>query len=184
MNIKKNITIVIQDVPFTGKEKVPKKQKLENIPRPDITHHILLTIIDSPLYKTGNIKIFLKTINNILIQINPLTRIPRTFSRFEGLMNDCLKKLMIKSENKVLLKVIKNKIDFLGKKIGLSAKGEKICKAHFENEDLVLFISAKQKGEESFENIENLVKVSDMELSAACAIGKVIYYIEGIVGIF
>lgn len=54
--------------------------------RPDITHQCLLMLFDSPLNKAGLLQVYVHTSNNVLIEINPQTRIPRTYKRFAGLM--------------------------------------------------------------------------------------------------
>ena len=54
--------------------------------RPDITHQSLLMLMDSPLNRAGLLQVFVKTEKNVLIEIDPQTRIPRTFKRFAGLM--------------------------------------------------------------------------------------------------
>jgi hypothetical protein len=55
--------------------------------RPDIAHHCLLAILDSPLNKSGCVDaIYLHTTSNHLVHISPSTRLPRTFRRFCGLM--------------------------------------------------------------------------------------------------
>ena len=46
----------------------------------------LLTLLDSPLNKAGLLQIYIQTEKNVLIEVNPHTRIPRTFKRFSGLM--------------------------------------------------------------------------------------------------
>ena len=43
-------------------------------------------LLDSPLNRSGNLQIYIHTQRNVLIEINPQTRIPRTFDRFCGLM--------------------------------------------------------------------------------------------------
>lgn len=43
-------------------------------------------LMDSPLNRSGLLQIYIHTENNVLIEINPRTRIPRTFKRFSGLM--------------------------------------------------------------------------------------------------
>ena len=53
--------------------------------RPDVTHQCLLTILDSPLNKNGNVKVFIRTYENVLIHIDSATKIPRTYKRFAGL---------------------------------------------------------------------------------------------------
>lgn len=80
--------------------------------RPDITHQSLLMLLDSPLNRAGLLQVYIRTANNVLIEINPATRIPRTFKRFAGLMVQLLHKYSITaSESNVkLMKVIKNPI--------------------------------------------------------------------------
>lgn len=46
----------------------------------------LLMLLDSPLNRAGLLQVYIHTEKNALIEINPQTRIPRTFSRFCGLM--------------------------------------------------------------------------------------------------
>lgn len=55
--------------------------------RPDIVHQSLLSLLDSPLNKSGLLKIYIQTSQNILIYINPETKIPRTYKRFAGMMS-------------------------------------------------------------------------------------------------
>lgn len=56
--------------------------------RPDITHQCLLALLDSPLNKAGMLQVYLRTTKNVLIELNPHVRIPRTFKRFAGLMGN------------------------------------------------------------------------------------------------
>ena len=54
--------------------------------RPDITHQALMALLDSPLNKAGLLRVFIHTASNVLIEISPHIRIPRTYKRFAGLM--------------------------------------------------------------------------------------------------
>lgn len=58
--------------------------------RPDITHQCLLALLDSPLNKAGKLQVYVHTTKNVLIEVNPQVRIPRTFKRFCGLMGNFL----------------------------------------------------------------------------------------------
>ena len=80
--------------------------------RPDITHHCLLNLFDSPLCKAGKLRVYVHTHENVLIEISPHCRIPRTFKRFAGLMAHLLHTRKIKGEdtNQVLMRVVKNPI--------------------------------------------------------------------------
>lgn len=83
-----------------------------NDARPDITHQCLLTLLDSPLNKEGRLKVYVRTSKKVLIDVNSETRIPRTFTRFAGLMAELLEKLKVRgtSGNTPLLRVIRNPI--------------------------------------------------------------------------
>ncbi|GAM29015.1 hypothetical protein SAMD00019534_121910, partial [Acytostelium subglobosum LB1] len=84
--------------------------------RPDILHQCLLALFDSPLNKAGLLQCYIRTTKNVLIEVHPQTRIPRTFHRFAGLMVQLLNKLSIRATNgpDKLFKVIKNPVtDFL-----------------------------------------------------------------------
>lgn len=162
--------------------------------RPDITHQCLLTLLDSPLNKAGKLQVYIHTRKNVLIEINPHTRIPRTFARFCGLMVQLLHKLSIKSigSNEKLLNVIKNPItDHLPtkcSKIGLSgdAKTVKIdeyVKNLPADEPVVFFIGAMAHGDDSFEYAESKISISDYPLSASVACGKVCCAFESLWGI-
>jgi len=43
-------------------------------------------LMDSPLNRAGLLQVYIHTERNVLIEINPQTRIPRTYNRFSGLM--------------------------------------------------------------------------------------------------
>jgi rRNA small subunit pseudouridine methyltransferase Nep1 len=80
--------------------------------RPDIVHQEIMAVLDSPLNKAGKCRLLVHTEKNVLIEINPKTRVPRTFKRFSGLMVQLLHLLKIRSADgkDTLLKVIKNPI--------------------------------------------------------------------------
>mmetsp|Transcript_10347 Transcript_10347/g.21777 ORF Transcript_10347/g.21777 Transcript_10347/m.21777 type:complete len:324 (-) Transcript_10347:301-1272(-) len=80
--------------------------------RPDIAHQCLLSLLDSPLNKAGRLKVYVKTRKNVLIDVHPQIRIPRTFKRFAGLIVELLQKLKVRATNSPdpLLKVIRNPV--------------------------------------------------------------------------
>lgn len=87
-----------------------KHGKDSNDARPDITHQCLLALLDSPLNKAGKLQLYIHTKKNVLIEVNPQIRIPRTSKRFLGLMVELLHKMKIRgtSGSKPLLKLIPN----------------------------------------------------------------------------
>ena len=80
--------------------------------RPDICHLELMALLDSPLSKAGLVQIFIQTKKNVLIEVNPQIRIPRTYKRFAGLMVQLLHKLKIRATSgpQWLLRVVKNPV--------------------------------------------------------------------------
>merc|ERR1712142_677744 len=72
-----------------------KNGKDPTVYRPDITHQCLLMLLDSPLNRAGLLQVYIHTAKNVLIEVHPQTRIPRTFDRFCGLMVQLLYKLSI-----------------------------------------------------------------------------------------
>lgn len=89
-----------------------KTKRDPNDARPDIIHQCLLALQDSPLNKAGKLKIYIRTARNVLIDVHPRTRIPRTIKRFSGLMAELLEKLKVRGTNgpAPLLKVIRNPV--------------------------------------------------------------------------
>lgn len=155
--------------------------------RPDITHQVLLTLLDSPLNKAGYLQIYIHTARNVLIEVNPHVRLPRTFKRFSGLMVQLLHKLSIRSKSSSsskLLKVIKNPItDHLPpncRKITLSHdapthKVSQYVKALPSDSSLCVFIGAMAHGADDFADfyVDEKISVSDYSLSASVSASKV-----------
>ena len=170
--------------------------------RPDITHQVrmaivsslastndntnqqcLLMLFDSPLNRAGLLQVYIHTQNNILIEINPQTRFPRTFKRFANLMVQLLYKMCIKSSNgpQKLLRVIKNPVTShlpVGcKKIGTSFQSEKLVhpKELVPEDDspVVIVIGAMAHGPADTDFVEETVSISQYPLSAALACTKI-----------
>eukprot|EP00941_MAST-03F_sp_MAST-3F-sp1_P005212 g5212.t1 len=166
-----------------------KKMKRDfKLSRPDITHQVLLTLLDSPLNKSGFLKVYIHTEQNTLIEVSPHIRIPRTFKRFCGLMIQLLNKMKIRAggqdgNGKLLLKVIKNPITRhlpIGcRKIGTSVGGKLIdpqdLVASLDHDEPIVFVfGAHSHGAVEADYVEENVSFSKFPLSAACAIGKLL----------
>ena len=54
--------------------------------RPDILHVCLLEAMGSPLNRTGNLRIWVSTQQGYVVEIDPSTRPPRDYNRFNSLM--------------------------------------------------------------------------------------------------
>jgi rRNA small subunit pseudouridine methyltransferase Nep1 len=65
--------------------------------RPDILHFTLLEALGSPLNKAGKLRIACHTVSGHIIEVNPVTRLPRNYDRFKGLMEKLLLEGLIKT---------------------------------------------------------------------------------------
>jgi len=54
--------------------------------RPDIVHFALLEALGSPLNREGLLQVYVHTLTDHVITVNPNARLPRNYSRFVGLM--------------------------------------------------------------------------------------------------
>lgn len=77
--------------------------------RPDIVHISLVNALATPLYRKNLVRVFIHTIDNTVIFVGGNVRIPKSYSRFEGLILSLFRDKIIQSEEgNVLLKLEKN----------------------------------------------------------------------------
>lgn len=177
------------------------KRKLKQDPndfRPDILHQELLALLDSPLNKAGLLKIYIRTKKNVLIDVHPSIRIPRTYKRFAGLMVQLLHKMKIKAgtESTTLLKVIKNPFSqYLPagtRCYGMSCKGtlyspNSLSKALVPSDSdsnvppTCFIVGAMSTGHITLEDhpyMEKMFSISSYPLSGAAALSRIAGAIE------
>lgn len=182
------------------------KKKLKRDPkefRPDICHQELLALIDSPLNKAGCLQVYLRTKKNVLIEVNPAIRIPRTYKRFSGLIVQLLHKMKIKAgtTSTTLMKVIKNPFSQhlpAGAHVyGMSCEGTLYSPNGLatalvepdpsaEHPPVCFVIGAMAAGHITVEDhpyIEKMISVSEYPLSGAAAISRILGGIENHWGI-
>ncbi|KAI8353222.1 Alpha/beta knot methyltransferase [Blakeslea trispora] len=155
--------------------------------RPDIVHQCLLTLLDSPLNKSGHLEVYIHTAKGVVIRINPACRIPRTIKRFSGLMVQLLERGSISSDiegHTKLLEIIPPPVSqYLppnARKIALSWNAPKVRLYHFFKEvtqgrPVVVAVGAMAKGPDTFadEYVTEKIGISSYALSASVACGKV-----------
>ncbi|XP_075071905.1 ribosomal RNA small subunit methyltransferase NEP1 [Mixophyes fleayi] len=160
--------------------------------RPDITHQCLLMLLDSPLNRAGLLQVYIHTQRNVLIEVNPQTRIPRTFPRFCGLMVQLLHKLSVRAADgpQKLLKVIKNPLtDHLPVgcvKLSTSFQGESVaCVRDLvpPEEPTLIVVGAFAHGALNVDFTERSVSISQYPLSAALTCAKVCTAFEEVWGV-
>lgn len=160
--------------------------------RPDIIHQELMAVLDSPLNKSGKCRVYVHSEKNVLIEVNPKTRIPRTFKRFSGLMVQLLHKLKIRSADgkDTLLKVVKNPISRHlpagARCYGFSQHGKLFSPPSFaaslpDDVPIVFVLGAMAAGSISLGDhpyITDLVSLSEFPLSGVVAINRLLGAVE------
>lgn len=94
--------------------------------RPDLIHVSLLNVTCTPLYLDGGVRLYVHTCNDKILEIEPKTRIPKSYMRFRGL----IEKALCEEPSRGLVKVYPGRIGELVKKVispgtvvGLSVQG-------------------------------------------------------------
>ncbi|KAI8137484.1 Alpha/beta knot methyltransferase [Fennellomyces sp. T-0311] len=164
--------------------------------RPDILHQCLLTLLDSPINKAGLLQVYIHTQKNVLIEVNPHIRIPRTFKRFAGLMVQLLHKLSIRAVNgnEKLLRIIENPVEKYFPtnchKIALSWDAPSVRLSEYmptipEDKTIVVAVGAMAHGTDDFADsyVDDKISVSEYSLSASVACGKIAGAVEEMWGI-
>ncbi|EFC50041.1 predicted protein [Naegleria gruberi] len=151
--------------------------------RPDVVHQCLLSLFDSPISKAGLLQVYMHTADNTLIEVNPHTRVPRTYKRFAGLMVQLLFKHKIKASETeaVLFKVIKNPITEHLPSTALKVAAEYNQETVVRLEEyvpvlygpMVFVIGAFARGDLKVDYVDEYVSISSYPLSGAMVCMKV-----------
>merc|ERR1712039_780377 len=100
----------------------------------------LMALLDSPLNKAGKLLIYLHTAQNVLIEVHPSLRVPRTFKRFAGLAVELLQRHKIRAAqaNETLMKVVSNPVEKYfppgSRRFGFSVAGRSVKIRDFAKE--------------------------------------------------
>ena len=109
--------------------------------RPDIIHLILLATCSTPLFQKNKLSIFVHTLNDKVISISDNIRLPKSYHRFQGLVEKLFKDKKIETDGTALLELSDMTFEELLLKIqpdqviGLSTEGEK---SNFEDTSQII----------------------------------------------
>lgn len=158
--------------------------------RPDLVHFSILEATTIPLYLQNKIKIYIHTIDDKVIYIGENVHIPKSYHRFEGLIEKLFLEKIIQSDTNVLLEIKEKSFSELineikpTKIIGFSTKGElrsfeKISSEISDNTCIV--IGGFQKGhfsESTKSKINHLFSVDNLSYEAHVVIARMLYEYE------
>ncbi len=100
----KKPTEILLDQTHHGREMTRLEDGLQR-GRPDIVFHSLISLLETPLCKHGNLTVHLHLQDGRIIEINPEVRLPRNYDRFVGLFEQLLLKGQVPVEGTPLLKI-------------------------------------------------------------------------------
>ena len=98
--------------------------------RPDILHFALLEALGTPLNREGMMQVYVHTIDNHIIYVNPKVRLPRNYDRFVGLIEQLYKEGEVPVQGQPLLRLRKGSLEDTMSKIkpsfvvAFTSKGE------------------------------------------------------------
>jgi len=158
--------------------------------RPDIIHLTLLSLCTTPAFYENKFKIFVHTVNDQVISINNQTRLPKSYHRFQGLIEKLFLKNVIEVDSEILMKLQSSTLSDLISKIkptqiiGLTTKGQKIT---FDKlieqipDNACIIIGGFQKGHFN-KNTEKVLKksfsINDSSLESHLVASRLVYEYE------
>jgi len=158
--------------------------------RPDLVHTSLLSICGSPLYLENKISVYIHTIGDKVIILKNQVRIPKSYHRFEGLIEQLFLEKEIISNGNVLLELknmnFENLINFIlpSEIVGLSINGKDVS---FQNiaknleKDSCIVVGGFQKGHFS-DKIENkfdkFFSINKKSLESHIVTSRILYECE------
>ncbi len=159
--------------------------------RPDIVHVCLLTALDSPLNREGQLRFHVHTRQDKIIEVDPETRIPRSYNRFIGLMEQLFQVGRVPPEDP-LIEIrdmsLGERLDNIGptETIGLSVEGEEIeGKNIFKDvdmsDDLAVIVGGFPHGEfisDVRHLADRMISIYSESLDAVTAVARVIHFYE------
>jgi len=167
--------------------------KLENAERrgrPDLVHFALLEATSTPLYRKNLVKIYVHTVANKVIFLGENVRLPKSYFRFEGLIEELFKDDKVSSDSDLLMELKDMKFQDLICKlkprqvIGLSRTGARSSAeevAKMMDSDTAIVVGGFPRGH--FSNtvsgrINYTYSISELTLEAHMVIARILYEYE------
>jgi len=158
--------------------------------RPDLVHFSILEATTIPLYYQNKLNLFVHTIDNKVIRFGKNVHIPKSYHRFQGVIEKLFQEKKIISKNELLLDMKEQTFSELIKEInpsnviGFSTEGElssyqKIASEIPDNSCIVLGGFQKGHFSDSVQNeITNLYSVGNESFEAHVVTSRILYEYE------
>lgn len=173
-------------------QKLPNPEKRG---RPDIVHLSLLAALGTPLNKRGFLQIFVHTVQDLVIRIDPQTRLPKNYNRFIGLMEQLYNLGKVPPEGPPLLTLEKMTLETLIKNLkpsetimftekGTFSKLKPIMNECSKQENPVIIIGGFPHGDFSQKTLnlsDKKISISHETLDTWIVVSRTLYCYEEIV---
>ena len=158
--------------------------------RPDLVHFSILEATTIPLYHRNKLNLFVHTIDNKVIRFGKNVHLPKSYHRFQGVIEKLFQEKKIISKNELLLDIKEQTFSELMDEInpssiiGFSTEGEissyqKIATTIPDNSCIVLGGFQKGHFSDSVQNkITNLYSVGNESFEAHVVISRILYEYE------
>lgn len=165
--------------------------------RPDIAFHVLLQALGSPLNREGLLRIYVHTVGDDVIDVDPSLRLPRNYDRFIGILEQLYETGSVPPGEPPLLRIRKSTLPSLVKElaasmvVAFSTAGkpltvESACSMLAETSKPVILIGgfARSHFQQSTTQVTDHIFSIDREsLDAWIVTGRVIYEYERAIGL-
>lgn len=154
--------------------------------RPDLVHQATLAVTGTPVYLGGELKLYIHTYNDLVIDVVEGTRLPKSYFRFQGLMEKVLG-----GEKEKLIRVWRMRFKELIKHIdadaviGFSRRGvlmkpeEWVSK--YVKEETVFIVGGFPRGgfsQEVLDCLDEVISIHKMPLESHVVLARIIYDYE------
>lgn len=158
--------------------------------RPDLVHFALLEATSTPLFRRNMLDVYVHTVMDKVIFLQQGLRLPRSYFRFEGVMEELFKTGRITSDNNILMELRDMEFGHLISKIkpanviGLSRLGagssaEEVARTVDDSTVIVVggFPHGHFSGKTSNE-LNHAYAISDLALESHVVIARILYECE------
>jgi rRNA small subunit pseudouridine methyltransferase Nep1 len=160
--------------------------------RPDIIHFALLSVLETPLNFEGMLKVYVHTLNDYAIDVNPKVKLPKNYNRFIGLIEQLytIKRVPLKGDalltlHKMTLEELINRISpskiFAFSRLGKPKTLEETCKEMSRLSKPLALIGGFPHGHfsKSIINIfDETIKIDNESLNTWVVASRLIYEFE------
>lgn len=187
---EKKPTEVLLDSSFHHKAMLKLKDSWKR-GRPDLVHFSLLEATSIPLYFKGLLKVYVHIYKGDVIEVGDGVRLPKSYHRFAGLMEQLLKEGVVGGERPLLKVVCEGFIQLLESTrptstVGLSRKGKlvkpvAIAERLAGEERPLVVIGAFPKGSFSKEigsRLDEIYSISKYALESHVVVARILYEYE------